>query len=36
MATGLCDRAVVTLTLDDLAKVRALIQEAKTRLDEVK
>ncbi|HEX3251993.1 MAG TPA: hypothetical protein VHS05_21330 [Pyrinomonadaceae bacterium] len=36
MSTGLCERTVVTLTLDDLAKVRAMIQEAKTRLDEVK
>jgi hypothetical protein len=36
LATGICDRATTTLTLDDLAKVRALIQEAKTRLDEIR
>jgi hypothetical protein len=34
--TGICDRATGTLTLDDLAKVRAMIQEAKTRLDEIR
>ena len=34
--TGLCDRARVTLSLDDLAKLRAMIQEAKTRLDELR
>ena len=34
MRTGICDYATVTLTLDDLAKVKAMIQEAKTRLDE--
>lgn len=36
LLTGICDRAVGTLTLDDLAKVRALIQEAKARLDEIR
>ena len=36
MRTGICDRATVTLSLDDLAKVRAMILEAKTRLDEIK
>jgi len=36
MTTGICDHATVTLTLDDLAKVRAMIQEAKTRLDELR
>ena len=36
LATGICDRATQTMTLDDLAKVKAMIQEAKTRLDEVK
>ena len=36
MSTGLCDRATQTLTLDDLAKVRATIHEAKTRLDELR
>ena len=34
--TGICDQATETLTLDDLAKVRAMIQEAKTRLDEIR
>ena len=34
LATGICDRATQTMTLDDLAKVKAMIQEAKTRLDE--
>ena len=36
MSTGICDRATATLTLDDLAKVRAMIQEAKARLDEIR
>lgn len=36
MSTGICDRVVGTLTLDDLAKVKAMIQEAKSRLDELK
>ena len=36
MTTGICDRATQTLTLDDLAKVKAQIQEAKTRLDEIR
>ena len=36
MTTGLCDLATQTLTLDDLAKVRAMIHEAKTRLDELR
>ena len=36
MATGICDRATQTMTLDDLAKVKAMIQEAKTRLDEIR
>jgi hypothetical protein len=36
MQTGICDHATLTLTLDDLAKVKAMIQEAKTRLDESK
>jgi hypothetical protein len=36
ISTGICDRANQTLTLDDLAKVRAMIQEAKTRLDEIR
>jgi hypothetical protein len=36
MQTGICDRAIQTLSLDDLAKVKAMIQEAKTRLDDLK
>ena len=36
MSTGICDRATTPLSLDDLAKVRALIQEAKARLDEIR
>jgi hypothetical protein len=36
LTTGICDRATATLTLDDLAKVRAMIQEAKSRLDEIR
>jgi len=36
MTTGLCDLATQTMTLDELAKVKAMIQEAKTRLDEIR
>ena len=36
MTTGICDQATVPMSLDDLAKVRAMIQEAKTRLDEIR
>ena len=36
LTTGICDRATAPLSLDDLAKVRALIQEAKSRLDEIR
>jgi hypothetical protein len=36
LTTGICDRATTSLSLDDLAKVRAMIQEAKARLDEIK
>jgi len=36
LTTGICDRATATLSLDDLAKVGALIQEAKARLDEIR
>lgn len=36
MTTGICDLARATLTLDDLAKVRAMIAEAKARLDEIR
>jgi len=36
MRTGICDYATVTMTLDDLAKIKAMIQEAKQRLDEIR
>jgi hypothetical protein len=36
MSTGICDRATVTLSLDEFAKVKAMIQEAKGRLDELR
>ena len=36
LMTGICERATQTMTLDDLAKVKAMIQEAKSRLDELK
>src|SRR5690348_4018860 len=34
LSTGICERVTAALSLDDLAKVKAMIQEAKTRLDE--
>lgn len=36
LTTGICDRATAALSLDDLGKVRAMIQEAKARLDEIR
>lgn len=36
MSTGICNRATTAMTLDDLAKVKAMIQEAKARLDEIR
>jgi hypothetical protein len=36
LTTGICDRVTGTLSLDDLAKVKAMIQEAKGRLDEIR
>jgi hypothetical protein len=36
ITTGICNRATQALTLDDLAKVKAMIQEAKVRLDELR
>lgn len=36
ISTGICNRAATSLSLDDLAKVRAMIQEAKARLDEIR
>lgn len=35
-STGICERVTAALSLDDLAKVRAMIQEAKSRLDELR
>jgi hypothetical protein len=34
LTTGICDRVTQAMTLDELAKIKAMIQEAKTRLDE--
>lgn len=36
MTTGVCEQARTALTFDELAKVRAMIQEAKARLDEIR
>jgi hypothetical protein len=36
LSTGICERVTGTLSLDDLAKVKAMIQEAKGRLDEIR
>lgn len=36
LSTGICDRATQTMTLDDLGKVKAMIQEAKARLEELR
>jgi len=36
MSTGICNRATTALSLDELAKVKAMIQEAKARLDELR
>jgi hypothetical protein len=36
LTTGICDRATTAMSLDDLAKVKAMIQEAKSRLDEIR
>ena len=36
MSTGICDRVTATLSLDELAKVKAMIGEAKGRLDEIR
>lgn len=36
LSTGICDRATQTLSLDDLAKFKAMVQEAKARLDEIR
>ena len=34
--TGICNRPTINLSLDDLAKVRAMLLEAKTRLDDIR
>ena len=36
VTVGLCDKITESMTLDELAKFRAMIVEAKTRLDEIK
>lgn len=36
LTAGLCDKVTNSLTLDELAKFRAMIVEGKTRLDELK
>ena len=36
LTTGVCEQTNGTITLDELAKVRAMIQEAKMRLDELR
>ena len=36
LSTGVCEQSRVTMTLDELTKVRAMIAEAKAKLDEAK
>ena len=36
LTTGVCEQTTGMITLDELAKIRAMIQEAKTRLDEIR
>ena len=36
LTTGICDLAIVSMSLDELAKIRAMIQEAKQRLDDIR
>ena len=36
LTTGVCEQARVTMTLDELTKVRAMFAEAKAKLDEAK
>ena len=36
LSTGICDRVTGIVSLDDLAKIKAMIQEAKSRLDEIR
>jgi len=36
LTTGVCEQTTGTISLDELAKIRAMIQEAKARLDELR
>ena len=36
LSSGICDKVTVSLTLDELSKLRGIISEAKGRLDEIK
>jgi hypothetical protein len=36
LSSGVCDRVVALLTIDEMDRLRAHIVEAKTRLDEIK
>lgn len=36
ITTGICDQVRVTMSLDELTKVRAMVVEAKTKLDEAR
>jgi hypothetical protein len=36
LTTGVCEQTTGTISLDELAKIRAMIQEAKARLDEIR
>lgn len=36
VSTGVCDQVRVTMSLDELAKLRAMVVEAKTKLDEAR
>lgn len=36
LTTGICEKATVTLTLDEFGKFKAMLQEAKARVDELR
>ena len=36
LTTGVCNQATVTMSLDDLARVRAMLVDAKAKLDEAR
>lgn len=36
LSTGICDKVIVSMTLDELGKLRGMIVEAKAKLDEIK